>query len=120
MRFERETTIIKEKVISIGHQLPEEFVKENHPCSQPHGHNLKVRISLKLKDPSIFIDLGEIGKIIQEYDHKFFKGTMEELALKIGNEIMNRYSKLLQEFQVSIKETEENQVIVSFYGKEKS
>jgi 6-pyruvoyltetrahydropterin/6-carboxytetrahydropterin synthase len=83
--------LTKEFEISTGHRLP------NHKggCSNLHGHNYKVIISIEfsnndiadyIKDQGFYIDFGEIKKTINEvFDHQFIMWKEDPLADKLAS-----------------------------------
>ncbi len=72
--------VTKTCTISVGHVLS---LGKAHPCSRPHGHNLRVTVccsAYSLNKDGMVVDFNDIAGIIREYDHTTVGGTMEKFA----------------------------------------
>lgn len=97
----------KKIVIAVAHNLN---LKGDNKCNRIHGHNLRVTVYCKskaLNKEGVIIDLGQIKKIVMQYDHQYlndllpFSPTIENLAKHFCESIPFCY-------KVKIKETPSN------------
>src|SRR5574343_857648 len=79
-------TVTKTIEVSIGHCLTLPY---KSPCQNPHGHNLKIFVSVSgevLTEYGMIVDFSEIKKIVMQMDHKNlndlfnFNPTAEKIA----------------------------------------
>lgn len=76
-------TITVERSISMGHRLP----SYNGICSSPHGHNVRVVVTVLLGHVNDFIDFKELDeslwKIIEPMDHAMVLQAEDPLVFSL-------------------------------------
>ena len=107
-------------VLDSGHQLPDSEDLLTKKCTRPHGHRYSVEVGLdyamllRVYDADKFVDFSQVKNdvvtyIENLYDHKTITLTVEMLANKIKETIMDAYDVSVEDrhlVRVKIFETE--------------